>query len=177
MSWCKNKPVIESPVVLLAVMVVSWGLGWGRRFLDGVGATVGWSVAGFGAFWESKQCGACRLPALRNKWECRRSDPSEGALLWRSRPLSLRPAGSQEWLFPVLPASQSVTSTPAKGQSQPLSPHPPPLPSRKPGWNPALGLQGPFSPWGSGVYTRLSLLVDQCLARSSVNTFGFHSAF
>lgn len=87
---------------------------------------VSWSVAGFGAFWESKYCGACRLSALRNKWECRRSDPNEGAVLWRSRPLSLRPVGSQEWLFPVLPASGSVSSSPAKRPNSPPPTPPPP---------------------------------------------------
>lgn len=99
-----------------------------------------WSLLGVAAV-----C-ARRLPALRNKWECRRRDLSEAAAWWRRRPLSLRPPGSPQWLFPAPPppAFQSVTRSPtARPHSPPPRPPPTPPPRRAlEAWvGPCLGLQ------------------------------------
>lgn len=46
--------------------------GRGRRDIWGWRGAMEAGLAGLGALWEAKSCGACRFPALRNKWECRR---------------------------------------------------------------------------------------------------------
>lgn len=75
------------------------------------------------------------------------------------------------------PGLRSVA--PGKDQIRPLS-HSPGCGERcKPGWNRAVEPLGPLFLWGSGVYYRLALLVDQCLTGSSAECHGvpFCSSF
>lgn len=74
----------------------------------------------------------------------------------------------QERLLPILLDSRPHTSGPIKRPNSSALSHSPGFLERcKPGWNPAVDLHGPLSLWGSGVYSRLSLLVAQCLTGSS----------
>lgn len=66
------------------------------------------------------------------------------------------------------PSRSPRSAAPRKDRTSPFSPHCGFAELSKPGWT-------PFSPRGSGVYPRLSLLVDQCLTENSAKYRQCHS--
>lgn len=74
--------------------------GWWGEACGPQVAAVGWAAA----MWESRQCGACRFPTLRNKW-----DLSDARGLCTVAPLT-----GFFSLLPTLSASHFQTSSPPR---------------------------------------------------------------